>query len=151
MKMKDLVSKHLASVSDDSIIKISIYYKTRRLSDFIIRNKPTISREVSEHDHVMYQFKCDRTGCNSMQYIRLTTCAVIKSSRCTPRTARLKKHLQDKHRINRIERKKLLDATTVLARYSEKRRLRLMEALFIKSGKPEINSQLETFHTLTLS
>ena len=67
----------------------------------------------------------------------------MKGSKMHSRNGSIKNHLQKKHTIRRVERKILLDATTVLARCPEKRRLKLMEALLIKSEKPEINSQLK--------
>ena len=51
--------------------------------------------------------------------------------------------LKEKHKINKVPRRDLLDSPTVLMYDKDKRKLVMLEALLMKEKRPSLNSQSE--------
>ena len=64
-KLHELVRRHLKPVSDNTKVKLCIYYKTRKLPSLFVKSK---SNEAGQQDpnlrhHVVYQYTCNKHGC----------------------------------------------------------------------------------------
>ena len=54
--------------SKDRKIKLTIFYKSRKLSNFIIKNKVhSRFEDINDRHHVDYQYSCNRVGFESTQ------------------------------------------------------------------------------------
>ena len=55
-------------LSKDRKIKLAIFYKSRKLSNFFIKNKVhSRSEDINDRHYVVYQYTCNRVGCESTQ------------------------------------------------------------------------------------
>ena len=144
-KLHELVRRHLKPVAENTKVKLCIYYKTRKLQSLFVKNK---SDEAGQQDpnlrhHVVYQYTCNKQGCNSLRYIGYTTCSLHERFRMHTQTGSIIKHLKETHRENRVPRSELLAQAKVIDFCNEKRRLIFLEAIYIKTERPELNSQTE--------
>ena len=138
------IQKHVISVDPDKSVKLSIYYRNTKLSNLLIRNKTTNSTTSDKH-HVVYLYKCNYEECNFSKYVGYTTCTLAERFR-THRSVR--RHLEEHHNRRRVPVQELLECVEVLRSNTDKRRLKMMEALLIKEMKPGINNQEEGSYQL---
>ena len=128
-------------------MKLIIYYKTKKLSNLFIKNNIHRVTDVADKHNVVYLWTCNRDGCDSTQtYLGFTTCTVRDRFRMhTQASSSIKKHLTDKHSINRVTTAELLTAVKILSISSDRRELVFTESLLIKSMAPRLNAQNEGF------
>ena len=107
----------------------------------LMKNSPRVDEDPLKKHGVVYRIICPADGC-SHSYIGMTTTRLSK---------RLSVHLQEGNfhqHYNRIHgelpRTTLLQATSIIDQDSDRRRLRLKEALHIMRLKPTLNVTQET-------
>ena len=141
-----IINKNVHPINDLNKIKLVIYYKSKKLGSLFIKNNVhSRSKDISDRHHVVYQYSCNRVGCEAAQtYIGYTTCTIKDRFRMhTQNCSSIKKHLTTVHEIDRITTAELVKDVQVLASASDKRDLIFLEALILKEKKPPINSQME--------
>ena len=145
-KLKSLFSEHIHSVNEDSKVELVIFYKTKKLRSLFIKNKITPEVPLEKKHHVVYQYKCNREGCNTFNptYIGYTTCTLYdRFGMHTQGSSSIKKHLTEAHSVTRVARRDLLESVKVLKHITDKRQLIMTEAILIKELKPSLNTQAE--------
>ena len=142
-KLKQIMNTYVSPVAENKVVKLIVYYKTRRLSNLFIRNRSHYNDEFHLSHHVVYKYTCEKEGCNSLSYIGYTTCSLGERFKMHTSTGSICKHLREKHQAQRIPKTELLENTKILVRYPDKRRLIIAEALLIKTERPALNSQDE--------
>ena len=141
--LKELFNKHVSPASENDKIGLHIYYRTKKLSNLIIKNRVWQNTNQDLRNHVVYQYLCDKAECNFSTYIGYTTCSLFERFKMHTQTGSIIKHLKEKHKISKVPRRDLLDNTTVLTHDKDKRKLVILEALLIKEKRPSLNSQAE--------
>ena len=142
-QLKGIINQYVKPVDANKTLNLVIYYKNRKLKNLLIKNKNTQQKQVSQESSVVYQYTCNKEGCNSSSYIGYTMCTVSERFRMHTQKSSIKKHLTEQHGIAKVPRKELLESTTILRRCNKKRTLIMTEAILIKEKKPVINSQQE--------
>jgi hypothetical protein len=144
-QLNSIFSTHVKGFTDDVKVKLNIYYKNKKLKDILIKNKLCSENYLKKDEHhVIYQYTCDRLGCNSNEkYIGLTTCSLYTRLGNHTQQGSIKEHLQNKHEIVSLKRMELLNSVTILAKNRNVRDLRFLEAILIKDRKPTLNSKEE--------
>ena len=143
-QLTSIISKYVQPADDNHQINLRIYYKNKKLKNLFIRNKPRLDSNVSDRHHVVYLYTCNQRGCNSSQtYVGYTTCTIDERFRMHAQTGSIKKHLVEKHSMNRVAKNDLIKSTSVLKSCHSKGRLRMTEAILKKELKPSLNSQDE--------
>lgn len=145
-QLEQIVQRNIHPVTPTDEIKLIIYYKNRKLKDLFIRNKPRIQQvNTSDRHHVVYEYSCTRDGCSSApkRYVGYTEATIWERFGMHTQTGSIKKHLVEEHEVNRIPRRDLIKDVKILRTCSSKRDLVFTEAILIKTGRPELNSQAE--------
>ena len=144
-QIRDIVTKHIKPNSDNSIVKLIIYYRNKKLSSLFIRNSPkSLNLDTKTRHHVVYQYTCDLPGCNPVnKYIGYTACSIWERFKMHTQIGSIKKHLKEAHSITKIDRQKLIDKTQILLSVNDKKKLVMSEAILIKSNNPSLNAQEE--------
>lgn len=143
-QLQDIIRKHVQTTNESKYLKLSIFYKNRKLKNLLIKNKPAISNDHTRRHHVVYLYTCDQEGCNSLhQYVGYTSCTLHERFKMHTQNGSIIKHIRETHNISKIPRKSLLAATTILRHCPQKRNLIMTEAVLIKELKPNLNSQEE--------
>ena len=143
-QLKTIIQKHAQPVSNSHELKLIIYYKSRKIKNIFIKNNVHHTNDIAEKYNVVYQWTCDRDGCNStnQEYIGYTTCTIKERFRThTQNSSSIKKHLRDQHQIQKITTAQLIPSIKILYTSSDKRDLIFTEALLIKSQCPTLHSQ----------
>ena len=140
-QLQRIVSSNVSTARDNQNLRLLIYYRNRKVRNLFIRNKtrdPNAS--TSDRHHVVYQYSCNREGCNASTYIGYTTTTIW--DRFATHTS-IKNHLREAHSINRIPRKDIIKDVSILRTCSTRRDLIFAEALSIKEHNPSLNGQEE--------
>ena len=143
-QLSTLIDKNVKPTNEDDKLKLIVYYKTRKLRELFIRNKPISSKSIANRHHVVYAYSCNLEGCNaSPKYIGYTTCTVDERFKMHAQNGSIKKHLVENHGMIRTPKNDLVSSTKILGSSNNKGRLRMLEAIMIKDMKPSLNSQEE--------
>ena len=145
-QLSSTINKNVKPTNEDDKLKLVVYYRTRKLRELFIRNKPAASKNknIASRHHVVYAYSCNLEGCNaSPKYIGYTTCTVDERFRMHAQNGSIKRHLVDKHGMIRVPKNDLIPSIKILGSCNTKGRLRMLEAIMIKDMKPSLNSQEE--------
>ena len=139
--LESIIHINVRSEKVETKINLLIYYKNKKLRNLLINHKPMVkSNDVENQHHVVYQYQCNRDGCNSAKYIGYTSTTLWQRF---AQHQSVRKHLLSVHKIKTIPRRQLLADVSVLKKCPSRRDLVLTEALLIKSEKLSLNSQEE--------
>ena len=65
-QLKEIENKYVAPADSDSFIKLTMNYKIRQLSNlFVLNNVNKKEQSVADQHHCVYQYICNRDGCNA--------------------------------------------------------------------------------------
>ena len=143
-QLSSIIDKNVKPTNEDDKLKLIVYYKTRKLRELFIRNKPISPKTIANRHHVVYAYSCNLEGCNaSPKYIGYTTCTVDERFKMHAQNGSIKKHLVENHGMTRTPKNDLVSSTKILGSSNNKGRLRMLEAIMIKDMKPSLNSQEE--------
>jgi len=145
-RLKKIVNNNVKVANDNDQLKLLIYYRGKKLRSLFIRNKQTSqAMDVANRHHVVYQYTCNRDGCNTTNttYIGYTACSIWERFKMHTQAGSIKRHLLEKHDIVRVARRELVDDVTILRSCTNKRDLIYCEAILIKENRPPLNAQNE--------
>ena len=121
-------------------IKLSIYYKSRKLSQLFIKNNIHVD---TSNSHVVYRYCCNTDMCQqSKKYIGYTTTTLKQRMTMHAQNGSILTHHKEVHK-NKIKTAEILEGTDIIFRSPDKAELVLAEALLIKELKPTLNNQRE--------
>ena len=138
--IKQIVSKHVTPTGNDSTINTCIYYKSKKLRQFIISNKS--SNVKTSKSRVVYQYTCKDSACNGASYIGYTTCTLPLRFYSHVQNGSINRHNKQQHHA-KLFTQQLLETTKVLYSSSSTQDLLIAEALLIKECSPTLNAQEE--------
>ena len=129
------------TIETDTNLKISTYYKNKKLSNLFIKNN--VHRDKERHC-VVYKYICEGVErCQPPQfYIGVTTTSLRQRATSHAQTGAIQLHHLNEHQ-NRIKTDEILNNTETLFYSTDKSELLIAEALFIKSNNPPLNRQHE--------
>ena len=124
--MRKIVSSNGAATDPDSEIDLIIYYKNKRTSQMLMKNSPRVDEDPLKKHGVVYRIICPVNGCTH-SYIGMTTTRLSKRLSIHLQEGNFHQHYTRTH--GELLRTTLLQATFIIDRDSDRRRLRLKEAL----------------------
>ena len=149
--LKDIVNKHVTPIGKNRV-KLLIYYKNRRTANMIMRNNQYKEPEI-KCTNVVYQFTCPHEDCKPLapkiSYIGHTTNTLTRRLTFHKQTGEIEKHMKEQHGRD-ITRSDLVDNTSILAHESNRKRLKVLEAVFIQLRRPTMNIQRDHAGIITL-
>ena len=142
-RLKKIIQYHIKSKSNTKEIKLRCYYKPLKLSSMFSERFSGTKENVN---HVVYQFNCNKDGCNA-SYIGYTTNSLkLRVSQHRYRPSKIFEHFKNEQGTPKPN----LDISNfdILHRAGNFFELRLAESLLIKRHKPVINikyNEMENF------
>ena len=125
---------------EGSSIKLSIYYKNRKLSQLFIKNN---IHKDSSNSHVVYRYTCNKVECQPHQfYIGYTTTTLKQRMTTHAQMGSIKDHNMNVHN-HKIKTSEAIENTTIVHRSQDRIELVIAEALLIKQDEPPLNNQRE--------
>ena len=136
---------------DNVKIKVQIYYKSRKIHNLVMKNNLTKNDDKLKRTNVIYKYSCPDEDCllRKTDYIGLTTTTLSRRLTMHLRDGAPHDHTTQTHHRH-ITRKDLTDNTSILTMCNNRRRLHVLEALFIRKEKPRLNKQITSCITLAL-
>lgn len=150
--LKDIVRRNCVPTRQDEKIKLKIYYKSARVSSLIMMNNLSADSSQLSSTNVVYMFKCPLGDCahrRNANYIGHTVTTLSRRITMHLQDGAPLRHLQQQHG-EALTRKLMVSNTSVLARCSNRPRLKVMEAVLIRDLDPVINRQHNMRGALTL-
>ena len=135
--LRKIVDNHLTP-KPNSILKLSIYYKNKKLSNLLIKNN---IHNDSSNSHVVYKYNCEECQ-PSPYYIGYTTTTLKQRSLAHTQNGSIKSHNLDIHN-KKIKTADVLPNMKVIHRSTARIELQIAEALFIKQENPPLNNKNE--------
>ena len=153
--LTDIVKKHVTP-TDKNRVQLLIYYKSRRTANMIMRNNQFKEPNL-KCNNIVYEFTCPHEDCKphtpKVSYIGHTTNTLTKRLTFHKQSGEIQNHMKNQHGRS-VTRDELVDSTVILAHETNRKRLRVLEALFIQSRRPYLNVQCDhagiiTVHNIT--
>ena len=148
--VRDIVTRNCKPMRDQDTIRLVIYYRSPKVTSLVMKNNLSQDRSLMKMTNVVYQIRCTTGDCahRPSTYIGHTT---------TTLSRRITMHMQDggpkRHHETHdtpLTRELLVDNTTVLARCQSRRKLQVLEAIYIRDADPAINRQMNARGRLLL-
>lgn len=150
--LREIISRNCTPVKPTDNLRLTIYYKSPKVSSLVMNNNISKDKSILKATNVVYEFKCPFGECArqpNSSYIGHTT---------TTLSRRITMHLQEgapKHHVLTEHQRPLLrnvmvENTSVLTRNSNQRKLKVLEAVYIRDKDPNINRQSNMRGTIWL-
>ena len=140
--IKKIFKKNIKAVNPTTRVQLVIYYKTKKTSQLLLRNSPHQEQDALQRSHIIYRYTCNRGNCAALPstYVGMTTMKLADRLKSHKYAGAPKNHMRQEHHDN-ITKEDLEGNTEVLASCNDKKRLQILEALYIKELKPSLNVQ----------
>ena len=150
--LKKIISNNVKPTDPETTINLTIYYKTKRTSSLIMKNSCLPQTNQFQEVNLVYKYSCNIDDCSRLnsKYIGFTTTTLSKRISAHLQDGAIKRHHRTAHG-NSPTRQHMEAQTEIIHRETDKRRLKMTEAVFIYTEKPKINIQLTPELTLPSS
>ncbi|XP_050704115.1 uncharacterized protein LOC126989586 [Eriocheir sinensis] len=147
--MRQIVHRNLKPTNQEKKISLRIYYKNKKTSHLLLKNNTRPDKETTQKSDVIYRFNCTRGNCEvlSSSYIGMTTMRLSRRLTFHLSAGAPKRHLREEHGET-ITRSTLEENIEILDTCQDRRRLPILEALYIQELKPKLNIQAEDLQAL---
>ena len=150
--LHDIVYKNCIPIRPHNDMKLIIYYQSPTTSKLIMTNNPSRDTTDLKATNVIYEFKCPIGDCarrNNASYIGHTTTTLSRRITMHLQNGAPEKHIRSNHSTT-LTRSMMVNNTSIIARCSKKKKLMVLEAVYIKDRDPLINRQMNLRGTLSV-
>ena len=139
--MRDIITRGVTSCGGENV-RLTIYYKSSRTSNLIMKNSPNCDVDDLRKTNVVYKYKCNQGDCQLLNstYIGMTRTRLTRRLTCHLTNGAPKRHTTDAHNTT-LTRTMLEEGTSILDSTPNHRRLQMLEALYILEEGPTLNIQ----------
>lgn len=143
--LQDIFKTHIVPRNSNKI-KLNIFYKSKKVSNYIIKNNISLKFDKLKTANVVYEIKCNIDTCNVLQnsYIGHTTNQLTRRMTEHLSNGAVKDHFLEVHK-RPLTRGDLVKNVEIIAIIGDRNRLSIYEALSILKQKPYLNKQLDLF------
>ena len=140
--IKDIIMKNCKPVSENSDIKVLVYYKNPRTCSLVMRNNMSGNTGKLSKTNVVYEYRCATGDCApyNTTYIGYTTCTLSRRLSLHLQHGAIKQHHRE-HHLSTIDRDTIINNTEIISHCSDLRKLKMLEAVLIREKAPIINIQ----------
>ena len=151
--LKEIIYENTKCVNPQEKLTLIIYYKNLKTSNLIMKNNPSPKPPTLQQHNVIYMYSCNECITQHGQageYVGMTQTTLSRRLTMHLQTGSIKQHHLTNHETT-LDRKSLVENTSILTRASNKQELAIKEAILILNRNPLINRQFNQFdNTLKL-
>ena len=150
--LRDIIEKNCVAREPEDKLQLVVYYKSPRVSSLLMKNNLAEDSSPLKATNVVYKYKCTSGDCArrpDAHYVGFTTTTLSRRISYHLTEGAPEKHHRLSHNED-ITRKMMVDNTTILTRCLQKKKLKVMEAAFIREMQPSINIQMKMNSYMTL-
>ena len=139
--LKHIIKKNVKCKNESHELKLHIYYQSRKTKDFVMCNKPTVTKSLMK-TNVVYKFDCPSEDCRLRQnsYVGFTWTTLSRRLTMHKQNGAIKTHMEKAHNTT-LTRQHLVDNTAIIHSHRDPRRIEIIEAIHIRDFTPSINLQ----------
>ena len=125
--LQKIIPKFIKPKEPDKIVKLLIYYKTRKIKNLLINKNLS---HIDNKDHIVYEFTCPENRCNAVSnYIGCSTNTLIERMKQHTREGSIKRHMEEENNKNLDI---CIENTNIIGRNNNRKELLILESLLIK-------------------
>ena len=150
--LRDIVNRNCRARQEEDSIQLIIFYRSPKISTLVMKNNLSQDQSKLKSTNVVYQFNCPAGDCAHRYnccYVGHTTTSLSRRLSMHLQDGAPEKHLRRSHN-SELTRKMLVDNTAILARCNNKKKLQVLEAVYIRDIDPSINRQMNLCSSLSL-
>ena len=150
--LKNIIKTNVKPTNETDTIQLVIYYKNRKVSNLVMKNNMNAKKDPKQKTNVVYKFDCPNEDCQlrgKCSYIGVTTTTLSRRMTMHLADGAPKTHMKKEHNRT-ITRQDLTQNTQIIATSSNKKKLHILEAIFIRTLTPSLNVQSNPSVTLHL-
>lgn len=150
--LQDIVMKNCKPKNPDHKINLVIFYKNPRISSLVMKNNLSEKYSKLKATNIVYKFKCPFGDCAhrpERSYVGYTTTSFSRRMTMHLQEGAPEKHVRRDH-DKTLTRAILVENTDILAQCEDKKKLQVLESVFIRDLSPTINRQMNQISTLSL-
>lgn len=150
--LNDIVKRNCRPNNPDDKVNLIIYYQSPRVSSLVMKNHLSEDPAILKKTNVVYLFKCNTGDCalrSNASYIGHTTTTLSRRVTSHLQEGGPRRHLREQHQ-QVLTRDQMTSNIKILARSENRRKLQILEAVFIRDMDPLINRQVNARGTLSL-
>ena len=151
--LKEIIYENTKCTDPQEKLTLIVYYKNLKTSNLIMKNNPSPKPSTLQQHNVIYMYSCNECRTQHGQageYVGMTQTTLSRRLTMHLQTGSIKQHQLTNHETT-LDRKSLVDNTSILTRASNKQELAIKEAILILNRNPLINRQFNQFdNTLKL-
>ena len=150
--LQKIVFRNCSPARSTDQLKLTIYYKSPKVSSMIMSNDLSRDRSTLKATNVVYEFKCPFGECarqSNSSYIGHTTTTLSRRITMHLQEGAPKHHVLTKHKQT-LNRRVMVENTSILCKDTNRRKLKVLEAVYIRDKDPNINRQSNMRGTIWL-
>ena len=143
--LTQIIRRYITPTDPNKHLRFIIYYKKFKTSNLVISNNSSPQTTPLQKTNVVYRFTCPLEDCiskdkESTSYIGYTTTTLSRRLTChLSQQSSIYKHLTQHNCPPSNFRKIMTDNTNILHSSNNKKKLQIIEAIYIKTTQPTIN------------
>lgn len=149
--LKRIVYCNVTPKDSSDKLQIVVYYKNQKVSNLVMKNNINTKTDPKTKTNVIYKFDCPHEDCQlrNSSYVGVTTTTLSRRMTMHLAEGAPKNHMKQEH-DHKITRKDLVENTTILTTSPNRRKLHILEAIYIRTLGPSLNIQSNPSVTLHL-
>ena len=150
--LHDIIDRNCATVSTDDKLKLTIYYRSPKVSSLVMKNNLSHDSSLLKQTNIVYQYKCTHGDCvrqHNGSYIGHTRTTLGRRITMHLQDGGPKRHLREQHNVL-LTREDMVTNTKILCRCTVPHKLLVLEAVYIRDCDPTINRQVNARGKLQL-
>ena len=140
--IKNIISKNCKPLNNLDVLKVIIVYKNPCSNSLVMKNNMSASPNAMSKTNVVYEYLCNSGDCASRNstYIGHTTCSLSRRLTLHLQRGAIHNHHQQYHH-SKLDRSTIVNNTRIISQANDVRKLKMLEAVFIRDKAPVINIQ----------
>ena len=151
--LKTIIRRNIKPKNPNDHVKLIIYYRNPTTKSLVLRNNISNDPSILKKSNVVYHYTCKKGDCalqNNSGYIGHTTTTLSRRITMHLQQGGLKTHNDTHHHADRLTRTDITDNIKILQEEHNKRKLHILEAVYIRKLEPVINRQVNARGILQL-
>ena len=151
--LKAIIRRNISVINPREALKLIIYYQNPSTKSLVLRNNMSNDPSMLKKSNVVYHYTCKKGDCalhNNSGYIGHTTTTLSRRITMHLQQGGLKTHNDTHHQNDRLTREDITSNIRILQQESNRRRLHILEAVYIRKFEPSINRQINARGILQL-
>ena len=150
--LKTIIRRNIKTRKPEDQVKLVVYYKNPTTKSLVLRNNMSEDPSILKKCNIVYRYNCKKGDCalQNSSYIGHTTTSLSRRITMHLQQGAIKTHNTTHHHEDRLTRADITDNISILQQESNRRKLHILEAVYIRKYEPAINRQVNARGILQL-